>query len=325
LSAYQLTNDNANSIWLRSANESDYSTAYVLCSDGSYNYYGVNSSYSVRPAIHLNLEAAAISAGIKYEVEAPELSSTSAKYTGNSLAFDINKLDTSLVDVTLSEGLTLIDDKLTAVKAGTYTVTFSLKNDSAFYTWSDDTVDDKTISITINKAEIAAEWDKSGTLPVVKSTLPDGAITYKYYKNGTEVAEADLVDGDYTVVATLTEDYATNYIFADTNGDTVETTFTYTKPVEPATEEPTAPATDDNSGYTTDNNSTDNSNNTTDNSTNNSAENNNSTDNSNDTVAPAAKSGCGSTTTNTGDGMIIGLSIALVGAALLVLRKKRAK
>ncbi|MDE7083182.1 MAG: hypothetical protein K2O89_05745 [Clostridia bacterium] len=74
---------NGTSCWLRSGLSNDSSRAYLILSSSSTNFYTVNNNYVVRPALHLNLKAAASKAGLF--VEKPTINPTTAVFSKSAI------------------------------------------------------------------------------------------------------------------------------------------------------------------------------------------------------------------------------------------------
>ncbi len=237
--------------WLRSGGINRTNSDYALSSGGAGSIGGGNNWFSVRPALHLNLNSAALSAAQSTKVSVPKVenpddgttNTVTVKYNQSVQGINILNVDPDFVTATvkhtnesgvesgtLPANTTLSADlgRLTAKAAGTYTVTFTPKNGAK---WADGSTDaTKTVIFKITSQELAIVWDGGpytydGTAhaPTATVTYSDGTpvtpITYKYYTNkadgtkddSTATTTAPTAAGSYTVEAVFDENVAEGY------------------------------------------------------------------------------------------------------------------
>ena len=188
--------------WLRSGNSNTYNSSYRLAV--GYQGTGVEASYGVRPAIHLNLTKAFDNLNIT----APTADTTNFKYTGGTLTYNPKGFISSVMNITGS----------TASAVGTTTVTVTLKDG---YVWGDG----------------ATEAD--GTTPkiytydfIIAKGIPDVKPTYQEVEHRYPADELPVLTNSGSTVGTFewkpdqspsvgTHEYA--YIFTPANTDNWET------------------------------------------------------------------------------------------------------
>ncbi len=228
-----------NRTWLRSGRAGNAHSAYGLSPSGGHSDSWVSGWLSVRPALHLNLKSAALSAADAgtASVSVPTFDGgTTAKtveYNGAAQTFGVSGWNPDFMTVTVESGLTFNETtkqlsatnvKLTSGSVAAYTATFKLKKTTN--KWSDGTAGttSKTLKITINQKPLSVLWDKTtftytGAGQAPKPTIYDASgtaieaanITLQY-KSGTgaygsavaSTATATTVNaGSYTVKAIL--------------------------------------------------------------------------------------------------------------------------
>jgi hypothetical protein len=233
---------NSTYTWLRSGDSSYYYSACNLNSTGGdFSDNNVGSSRGVRPSLHINLESAAQAAGALGEkVSSPTVSPTSATYDGTAKYFAISDLNTEAVEIsttaTKSSATMTYDSansRLVATAADTYTVTFKLKDKSA-YRWSGGGTDDNTTTITISKGELTApsltNYDENscvyknenynftfGTFDTTKITVTPPSGSEMTYDSGTRTLSAKNA-GTYNVTISIAD--TDNYKWAGDSDST---------------------------------------------------------------------------------------------------------
>jgi len=116
-----------------------------------------------------------------------------------------------------------MDGSLTQTDVGKYEVRLSFK-ENAHATWMDGSTDEVTLRFEITGVTVNAEWDISGSAPVLDTSeteyagdrLPDGLITYTFKdETGAVITVDELVaDTTYYVTAAISADYRLNFTFA---------------------------------------------------------------------------------------------------------------
>ena len=212
---WDLTNDersNSNTpTWLRSGGYNYSNRSYVLEADGNVTNVNVLGNLrAVRPALHLNLKKAYRSFS-KFPIEVPKPNKTSFEYTGSIKTPNITN-EPSSTYVTTS-------GNTSATNAGTYTITYTLK-DKTNYEWSDGTTEDKTIEWSITQA--TNSWTTQprmqGGIMATSSGLyghsysPQGkakfgTVEFTYATRGSSSYSSTLpsAPGKYTMKATVAE------------------------------------------------------------------------------------------------------------------------
>ena len=195
--------------WLRTARTDEYYRAFSLAADGA-NYVGsVAGSRLVRPALHLNLTAAAKDTGL----DKPTCEDKTVTYNGQAQTFDLGLQSEYVTDgkvtlnVTPNDGAATVADNngtqvLSATKAGTYKVTVTPADGNR---WKNDhnsndvepieftlTISKVPLTITANSAEIT--YGKES---------PTVGVTYDGFVNGENEnvlnGELKFTYGDYSV------------------------------------------------------------------------------------------------------------------------------
>ena len=160
--------------WLRSGYYVYASRVRLLGSSGAHSSAYTNTRYAVRPALHLNLKSAASAAGaVNTTVTEPTFTTSTgftlstdkktATTTYNGAAHTLNLTSDTGVTITAPSGWTVSGKKITVpstAAAGDHTITLKLKNTGD--KWADNTTADKTLTVTINKASVAAPAISSG-------------------------------------------------------------------------------------------------------------------------------------------------------------------
>ena len=145
-------------------------------------------------------------------VTIPTVTNTSKTYNGQSQAPTISGLDPLTVDV--------VDDA-SAINAGSYMITFRLKN--ASLVWSDGTTADKSVGWTIGPKTVTAPtitvstltYDGTAQGPTIGSYDTDAILI-----SGTTSAVAA---GSYSVICSLLS--ATNYVWSDSTTEPISTSW----------------------------------------------------------------------------------------------------
>ncbi len=238
-----------NRTWLRSGYNYWTGSARALSPAGANGVGSTSAWLAVRPALHLNLNSAALSAAaagtakisIPEAENAVEDNTIEVQYNGALQSMNILNVDKDFVNATVTyqkEGetatsavpanTTLSADlgRLTAVNAGTYTVTYSLKSGGK---WTDGSSGTKTVTFKITSQKLAVVWtggpytyDGTSHTPTATVNYADGTaitgITYRYRKNdesgaptGTATTTAPTDAGSYTVEAVLPGAVAAGY------------------------------------------------------------------------------------------------------------------
>lgn len=209
--------------WQRSGSHIDPHSAYMLSSGGSRAWSHVQGSRAVRPALHLNLSSAALSAAAtgtttgKEIVKKPVMVNTTAVYTNDKIAFDVTNIDTEFVKMPTS--LTSAPTGAVAAKiqntqvlvqtAGNYSITLTLK-DTATSVWQDGTTGAIVINFKVTKAPITLDWGTdrryeydgaehkpTGTGYLIGSTSAVQLdYSYKYRKVGATGSLTALASGE---------------------------------------------------------------------------------------------------------------------------------
>ena len=160
--------------WLRSGLYVNARNAYLLNSSGGNDYGNTNSRFAVRPALHLNLKSAASAAGaVNTTVTEPTFTTSTgftlstdnktATTTYNGAAHTLNLTSDTGVTITAPSGWTVNGKTITvpaSAAAGNHTITLKLKNTGD--KWADNTTANKTLTVTINQASVAAPAISSG-------------------------------------------------------------------------------------------------------------------------------------------------------------------
>jgi hypothetical protein len=206
---------NSGGTWFRSGGATNASCAYALTDVGKYtSYNSVDSSYGVRPAIHLNLNVIA-----GYKTEMP--TEVSVTYTGKNIEAD----DISAVATWYDPEIMEIAFPENCKNAGEYPCTVTIKDGSPYIFESGEKTAAVTLTIakapidvvvTVNKADGSITAECSGM--VNGESAPDLTITY-YEKETDSETEADIPantsdivePGVYIISAKLPDDYDGNY------------------------------------------------------------------------------------------------------------------
>ncbi len=160
--------------WLRSGNATYAYYANLLNSSGGLSGGGTYSRFAVRPALHLNLKSAASAAGaVNTTVTEPTFTTSTgftlstdnktATTTYNGAAHTLNLTSDTGVTITAPSGWTVNGKTITvpaSAAAGNHTITLKLKNTGD--KWADNTTANKTLTVTINQASVAAPAISSG-------------------------------------------------------------------------------------------------------------------------------------------------------------------
>ncbi len=183
--------------WLRSGRYLNYAHAYVVKSDGTWNYRNTGQYTSgLRPALHLNLSAAALGAagvpedteveysGKAYSAESAAIAAGAKWYSkklktnvdnGNvkisySTTSSTSKLTPVTTTITNEDGTTTTKTENLPLTAGTYKVTFTIQDLSLGpdgspppFIWKGDDKDNpsqytKEMTLTIKTKELKASW-----------------------------------------------------------------------------------------------------------------------------------------------------------------------
>jgi hypothetical protein len=157
----------------------------------AYKYSSSEPEYLVKPTL---------------KAEVQELS-----YTGS----EINIAD--YLEGFDADKMTLSGD-IKVVNAGEYSVIIGINDSLNAYWQGEDNWDAFSLTFSVAKRIIKINWDTSGKIPVL--TLPDGnvQVDYTYYDKAqeSEIGTENMVnDGEYIVVANLTDDAAVNNILED--------------------------------------------------------------------------------------------------------------
>ena len=201
------------SSWLRSGGNSGANGAYYLYPSGAnYDYSNVTSSYAVRPALHLNLNAIEDSFS-KISIEDGVVSPTTSEFDGTEKEVDLIVDGTTLTkDIDYTITYTLNGEEVDELwSAGTYTITATGINDYRGVLSSTYIVTSAPlVGITLDKA--SATYGDSNILPTVTvsadyglDALLEGDEFVVTYKNsaGTTITASQMVDaGTYTITAT---------------------------------------------------------------------------------------------------------------------------
>ncbi len=198
--------------------------------------------FGVRPAIHLNLSIAELSANGKLAapdktVTIPSIGSTKA-YNGLSQKIVVTGADAELTSVVGSSANVEVASDYSYFKvtnAGDYTLVCSLKKASEGYRWSDGTTETKYIYFTVDPYVSTINWGNTHLVYSGKQLSPTArALDYRgnslslevvYRRQGeTSVLDSAPTDaGTYEAEATFSESQ-TNYVLS---GETC--TFTISK------------------------------------------------------------------------------------------------
>jgi hypothetical protein len=161
LNASQLASDNI--AWLRSGIVANYNGAYYIGTSGDRSNAFATTDYGIRPAIHVNLEVGAQSAGISSTSTADE--NLGNLYSGGSFN------QKTLTNLAVSAGYTSIEDLVAGVKSyvaennkGLDATTFAKKSNG----------DDAANGVTITLG--GYEW-----IPVYLSTNTSGQVVLTLY------------------------------------------------------------------------------------------------------------------------------------------------
>ncbi len=150
--------------WLRTGGDQNANLAYARTAAGAYTngLFSNNADYHIRPALHLNLAAAAAAAG-HLPYDKPTMPTTkSVDYDGTEQSLEVP----NLLDATYEEadGFNGTYDganfKIKATEAGEYKLTVKLPDDGV---WKDGTKDSIDYTLTINPAEIKVNFDDGGS------------------------------------------------------------------------------------------------------------------------------------------------------------------
>ncbi len=253
--------------WLRSASTAydagsgySYSHIFVTEEDGSVGFRELNyvdsgnsalnaNTFAVRPAIHLNLSAAAEKTEIP--VNLPDVVKTS--YNGKA-----HRLDQNEVTLTPEEASWFIkgdmnvrfaydkDFKTLAspINAGEYYMEVRLDNPGLHFVNSDS--NKKVVKFIVEKAKIGVKWTYQGVVPtdvemsaeshiydrdVIAGNVPRIGIKYRSYHNaGLYFYDFDdLLRGTYTAEAYIIDEdlYKYNYQLSDEKGEPITSNSTF--------------------------------------------------------------------------------------------------
>lgn len=166
-------------------------------------------------------------------VQIPAVTGTSFTYNGSEQGPTITGMDSSKVNVTGA----------TATNAGSYTITFSLK-DTSKSVWSDMTIEDKTVSWSIAKANqsftlstnaVALNATTLSTTVTVSNVVGDGTMSVA--SSDTSVATASISNNTITInsvnnksgSATITVSKAGNNNYNAATNKTITATCAFSK------------------------------------------------------------------------------------------------
>ena len=176
-------------------------------------------SYAANYKLDENIElSVTFTMPINYEkLVLPTIKDASRPYNGKAQTFQIGYWATTYADYLDMDG------SLTQTDVGKYEVRLSFK-ENAHATWMDGSTDEVTLRFEITGVTVNAEWDISGSAPVLDTSeteyagdrLPDGLITYTFKdETGAVITVDELVaDTTYYVTAAISADYRLNFTFA---------------------------------------------------------------------------------------------------------------
>ena len=216
-------NSSATHTWLRSALVNHYHYANILTSDGASDYnigaIVATSESLVRPALHLNLTAAAKEVD-SYVDKPTSNNKKNVTYNGTKQTFDLGVTGsfTSMVDGATKKNVDVaitsnnnsdcaienIDGNqvLTATKAGTYKVTVTPANG---YRWKNDanSNDVEPIEFTLTISKVPLTITANNAEITYGDEAKNGGVTYGEFVNGEDESvlngELKFTYGDYSV------------------------------------------------------------------------------------------------------------------------------
>ncbi len=130
----------------------------------------------------------------KIIVALPTLDALTYEWTGSAITPDV-VYDNTLISAT---------DDLSGTNIGSYTITFTL-NDTEYYQWADETIEDKTITWEITKAIVelpelsATYFDYTGNVITPEITVDTTRVTVSGDLSATD-------EGQYNIIFTLNDD-----------------------------------------------------------------------------------------------------------------------
>lgn len=145
-------------------------------------------------------------------VTIPTVTDTTKTYNGQSQAPTISGLDPLTVDV--------VDDA-SAINAGSYMMTFHLKN--ASLVWSDNTTADKSVGWTIGPKTVTAPTITVSTLTYDGTAQGPTIGTYDTDAILISGTTSAVAAGSYSVICSLLS--ATNYVWSDTTTEPISTSW----------------------------------------------------------------------------------------------------
>ncbi len=198
-------------MWLRSASSTNANNALFMTSSGTNASSSVAASNTkaVRPALHLNLAAAAAAAG-HLPYDKPTMPTTkSVDYDGTEQSLEVP----NLLDATYEEadGFNGTYDgahfKIKATEAGAHKLTVKLPDDGV---WKDGSKDPIDYTLTINPAEIKVNFDDSGNIEEKKKNreyIYDENTTHRLEisKNVVELVAQSANEGSIKIYYQMTK------------------------------------------------------------------------------------------------------------------------
>ena len=166
--------------WLRSGQLYNASISYSISSAGASVWPSVSEVGGVRPALHLNLSSAALSAAV--EIPEPP-SSVTKEYTGSNLFLSGESwYDTTVFDNSSLCAVTYVNPDTNATvtpkDAGKYKVKFELKTSKYSWGGGDKTVKKREVTYTISKKTLRVDFKVDTATGVPTLALASGESPY---------------------------------------------------------------------------------------------------------------------------------------------------